>query len=229
MASKTPRSRSSKLTGGEGFTYEDLVVAYYLTALLREETAMGTRGHVVRVAVQQHRQGEPMDDLVVEAEEAGARATISLQVKSNVVISQNDAEFKAIIAEAVATRKKPDFRIGLDRYGCVAETVAVGRFNSLDNIIRRAAASTNGAEFASRFVPGGESSKSDIALRNELHTLIQPADSEEEWDFYHHFVAYRFDNLAPGGDRYADVANRLAEIASSGGANLNIESSSIQS
>lgn len=163
MRKTSPRSRSSKLTGGEGFTYEDLVVTYYLTALLREETAMGTRGKVVRVAVQQNRQGEPMDDLVVDAEEGSERARTCLQVKSNVVISQNDAEFKAIIDEAVATRKKPDFRVGRDRYGFVAETVAVGRFNGLSNIIVRAQASTNRAEFALRFVPGGESSKSDIA------------------------------------------------------------------
>lgn len=220
MVNKTARSRSSKLTGGEGFTYEDLVVAYYLTALLREETAMGTRGHVVRVAVQQNRQGEPMDDLVVDAEESSELARTSLQVKSNVVISQNDAEFKAIIAEAMATRKKPDFRVGRDRYGFVAESVAVGRFDGLSNLITRAQASTNGAEFVSRFVLGGESSKSDITLRDELHTLIQPAGPDEEWDFYRHLVAYWFDNLTPGGDRYADLVNRLAEIASSGGANF---------
>lgn len=220
MAGKPTRSRSSKLTGGEGFTYEDLVVAYYLTALLREETAMGARGHVVRVAVQQNRQGEPMDDLVVDAEEAGERSRISLQVKSNVVISQKDAEFKAIIAEAVATRQGTDFKVGRDRYGFVAETVAVGRFDGLSSIIARAAASTNGAEFVSRFLPGGESSKSDIALRDELQTLIQAATPDDEWDFYRHLVAYRFDNLAPGGDRYADLANRLGEIANSGGANF---------
>lgn len=217
MASNTPRSRSTKLTGGEGFTYEDLVVAYYLTALLREEAAMGTRGIVMRVAVQQHGQGEPMDDLVVDADECGIHARTSLQVKSNVVISQNDSEFKAIIAEAVATRKKTDFRVGYDRYGFVAETVAISRFDALSNIIVRALASTDGSEFASRFEQGGESSKNDIDLRNELQTLIQPCDSNEEWDFYRHFVAYRFDNLSPGGDRYADLANRLGEISTSGG------------
>ncbi|MGY8616860.1 hypothetical protein [Pantoea agglomerans] len=220
MTNSTPRSRSSKLTGGEGFTYEDLVVAYYLAALLREEAAMGTRGLVVRVAVQQHRQGEPMDDLVVDSEAGGHQARTSLQVKSNVVISKNDAEFKAIMAEAVATRKKTDFRVGCDRYGFVADTVAVGRFDALSNIISRAVASTNGAEFVSRFVQGGESSVGDIGLREELLTLIQTATPHEEWDFYRHFVAYRFDNLAPGGDRYADLANRLGEISTAGGANF---------
>lgn len=220
MASQIARSRSSKLTGGEGFTYEDLVVAYYLTALLREETAMGTRGRVVRVAVQQNRQGEPMDDLVVDAEDGSEPARTSLQVKSNVVISHSNAEFQAIIAEAVATRRKLGFKVDRDRYGFVAETVAVGRFDGLSNIIARAVASTNGTEFISRFVPGGESSASDIALRKELQSLIRPAGPDEEWDFYRHLVAYRFDNLAPGGDRYADLTNRLSEIASSGGANF---------
>lgn len=220
MTSNIPRSRSSKLTGGEGFTYEDLVVTYYLTALLREEGALGTRGIVERVAVQQHGQGEPMDDLIVDAVERGVNARISLQVKSNVVISQNDNEFRAIIAEALATRKKTDFHVGHDRYGFVAETTAVGRFDALSNIIARALASTDGAEFASRFVEGGESSKSDIELRDELRKLIQAVDFDEEWDFYRHFVAYRFDNLSPGGDRYVDLANRLCEISTTGGANF---------
>jgi hypothetical protein len=220
MAGQTPRSRSSKLTGGEGFTYEDLVVTYYLAALLREEAAIGTRGHVVRVAVQQNRQGEPMDDVVIDAEAGGETARLSLQVKSRVVISENDAEFTAIIAEAVATRRGPNFKVGRDRYGFIAETVAVGRFDGLSNIIARAVASTNGAEFVSRFVPGGESSKGDIALRDELQKLLQAASPDEEWEFYRHFVAYRFDNLAPGGDRYADLTNRLGEISTSGGVNF---------
>ncbi|MFV3314380.1 hypothetical protein [Pseudomonas sp. NY15374] len=220
MAKRPQRSRSSKLTGGEGFTYEDLVVAYYLTALLREESAMATRGVVVRVAVQQHRQGEPMDDLVVDSEAAGQQTRTSLQVKSKVVISKNDSDFKAIMAEAVATRKKPDFRVGSDRYGFVAETVAIGRFEALSNIISRAVASTNGADFASRFVKGGESSVEDISLREELLPLTQAGNSQEEWEFYRHFVGHRFDNLASGGDRYADLTNRLGEISTSGGENF---------
>ena len=211
------RSRSTKLTGGEGFTYEDLVVAYYLAALLREELAMSTRGVVVRVAVQQDRQGEPMDDLVVDADEAGQRSRLSLQVKSALVISANDSDFKDIVEAALATRKSGTFSAGRDRYGFVAETIAVGRFDSLSNIIARADASTNGAEFVSRFKPGGESSKDDIALRNELRRLISPTNDDDEWDFYRHFVAHRFDNLEPGGDRHADLANKLGEIASIGG------------
>ena len=57
---------SSELTGGAGYTYEDAVVAYYLTALLREENAAGQTGCVTRVAVQQGAQGEPLDDVIID-------------------------------------------------------------------------------------------------------------------------------------------------------------------
>lgn len=219
MAGKPQRSRSSKLTGGEGFTYEDLVAAYYLAALLREEQAMGfANGAVVRVAVQQDRQGEPMDDLIVDAEAGGQRSRLSLQVKSEVTISESDTDFQAIIAGALATRNGIDFRVGVDRYGFVTEAVGQARLDSLLNIVKRAKASTSGREFVSRFAPVGESSKSDIALRDELRRLVKPASDDEEWDFWRHFEAFRFDNIAPGGDRYADLANRLGEISTLGGA-----------
>jgi len=70
--------------------------AAYLAALLREERAQGCRGTVVRVAVQQDRQGEALDDLIVDAEEAGEASRLSLQVKSAFAISAADADFKRI-------------------------------------------------------------------------------------------------------------------------------------
>ena len=51
MGNKSGNSRSSQLTGGEGFTYEDVVAAYFLAALLRGEAALGQPGYVTRVAV----------------------------------------------------------------------------------------------------------------------------------------------------------------------------------
>jgi CobQ-like glutamine amidotransferase family enzyme len=73
------RARSPQLTGGEGFTYEDVIAAYFLAALLREEAALAQPGLVTRVAVQQDRQSEPMDDVIVDSA-AGERYRLSLQV-----------------------------------------------------------------------------------------------------------------------------------------------------
>ncbi len=216
MRKKADKARSSQLTGGEGFTYEDVVAAYFLAALLREEAALGQPGYVARVAVQQNRQGEPMDDVIVDSEAAGERNRLSVQVKRSVTISKANDDFNQIIANAVATRAKTEFRPSLDRYGFIARAVTDGRFQSLLRIIDRAKASPTGAEFANRFRPASESSKEDIVLRDELRTLIHPADADAEADFYRHFVAHRLDGFEPGGDRFADLSNRLGAISANG-------------
>ena len=213
MTNKKDSARSSQLTGGEGFTYEDVIGAYFLTALLREEAALAQPGIVTRVAVQQDRQGEPMDDVVADSAAAGERYRLSLQVKRSVTVSASNADFKNIITKAVETRAKPDFRPGLDRYGFIARVVGDDRLQSLQRIITRAKASATDAEFDARFRPGGESSKDDIALRNELAGLIKPVDAAAEADFYRDFVAHRLDGFEPGGDRFTDLCNRLATIS----------------
>ena len=124
---KQPSSTSTELTGGAGFTYEDTVVAYYLAALLREEHAAGQSGIVKTVAVQQAGHGHPMDDLVVEFDDAGIRRRLRLQAKRPLTISAaaSNSDFREIMAGAVATRATADFQIDLDCYGFVAEHVAV--------------------------------------------------------------------------------------------------------
>jgi len=58
---------SPEISGGGGFTFEDVTVALYLGALLGEESAPGLEDRVVtRVAVQQAQFGEPLDDLIVD-------------------------------------------------------------------------------------------------------------------------------------------------------------------
>ena len=136
-----------------------------LTALLREEATLGQPGNVTRVAVQQERQGEPMDDVIVDSDAAGARNRLSLQVKRSVTISKGNDDFKQIIAGALATRAKTEFRPGLDRYGFIARAVpAYSRFQSLQRIIDRAKASPTGLEFANRFKPAGEKQPRKMSL-----------------------------------------------------------------
>ena len=81
---------STELTGGAGFTYEDTVVAYYLSALLREERAAGLSGIVKTVAVQQKGHGYPMDDVIIEFDDDGSKRRLSLQVKSKIQIKRHE-------------------------------------------------------------------------------------------------------------------------------------------
>lgn len=209
MPGKKKRSQSSELRGGQGFSYEDTVAASFLVALIREEASLGSNGSVVRVAVQQEACGEPMDDLIVDVSLDGELARLGFQVKSTITISEKDPDFKAIINAALQTRAKSSFREGRDAYGFIAGSVGDSRLKSLNRIIYRAKASTTADEFSRRFAPGSESSQSDIGLRKNLRSLIQPVDDDAEWDFYRHFVAFRLDGLEPRGDRLVELGNRL--------------------
>ena len=70
MTMDDKKAASTELTGGTGFTYEDTVVAYYLAALLCQEHALGLEGKVVSVAVQCEGHSHPMDDIVIEFQDA---------------------------------------------------------------------------------------------------------------------------------------------------------------
>ena len=148
---------SPELTGGAGFTFEDMVVAYYLAALLRQERAAGQEGIVTRVAVQQKGQGHPMDDVIVEFNHGDARRLLSLQVKRRITISAaaSNTDFREIMAGAVATRTTPDFQPDLDVYGFVVEYVALDGFRTFNRFIEWAKSSPTGEDFARRFTEDG--------------------------------------------------------------------------
>jgi hypothetical protein len=205
---------SAELTGGAGYTYEDAVVAYYLTALLREENAAGQTGCVTRVAIQQAAHSEPLDDIIIDTSVSDAARRLSLQVKRSLTISTaaSNTDFRWIIQRALETRAKTDFRVGDDRYGFVVEHVSQAKFRSLNRLIEWAKSSPTGADFEARFAPNGAASKADKALREELHTLIAPTTSEQEADFYRHFVALRLDGFDEDAARYAETVNRLSDL-----------------
>ena len=211
---KRGQATSTELTGGTGFTYEDTVVAYYLTALLREEHAAGLNGVVKTVAVQQDGHGHPMDDIIVELSDDGSRRTLNLQAKSKIQISAaiTNNDFRDILSRAVATRMTDDFNIDLDAYGFVVENVAIGRFRTLNRLIDWAKSSPSIEDFARRFAPGGAAAEAERSLRNELAPLIAAQSPDDERRFYAQFVALNLNGLTEGGIMRAEVINRLQEL-----------------
>ena len=205
---------STELTGGAGFSYEDTVVAYYLSSLLRRERAAGQRGVVTSVAVQRQGHGNPMDDLVVEFDDVGEKRVLGLQIKSSVTISgaaSND-EFRGIITAAGKTQPLASFTKGADVCGFVVDHVTAERFRSLTRLVDWAKASTGGADFEARFLPTGSAAADERNLRNDLLPLIGAANTDEEVDFYQHFVALNLNGLEDGGVLRTEVVNRLQEI-----------------
>lgn len=204
---------SPELTGGAGFSYEDTVVAYYLTSLLRCERAAGQTGLVTSVAVQQ--QGDnPMDDLVVEFDDVGTKRVLGLQIKRSVTISgaESNEEFRGIVSAAVKTQTLASFTKSADKCGFVVEHVTADTFRTLTRLIDWAKASTAGAEFEARFSPTGSAGKDELNLRSALLPLLGEANSEEEVSFYQRFVALHHNGLEENGVLRTEVVNRLQEI-----------------
>src|SRR3954469_15057088 len=154
---------STELTGGAGFTYEDTVVAYYLTHLLRHERAAGQSGIVTNVAVQQGGQGNPMDDLIVGFDDGSKARTLGLQIKRSLTISgaPSNKDFRAIIEAASKTQGMASFTKGTDLCGFIVENVTPDTQRTLKRLIDWAEDSPTSAEFATRFTVSGTAAGSE--------------------------------------------------------------------
>jgi hypothetical protein len=169
---------SPEISGGGGFTFEDVAVAVYLGALLGEETAPGLKDRTVtRVAVQQAAFGEPLDDLIVDGiGQDGSPARLSLQVKRELTISAapTNTDFREIVTRAWATLAKADFWETTDQVGAVTGTVAEGSRRPLHDLYEWARDSSSVETFLARFQPGaaGDQHRGVLkAFQDILHKL----------------------------------------------------------
>ena len=205
---------STELTGGAGFTYEDTVVAYYLTHLLRHERAAGQSGIVTSVAVQQRGQGNPMDDLVVGFDDASKARTLGLQIKRSLTISgaPSNKDFRAIIEAASKTQGMPSFTKGADLCGFIVENVTPDTLRTLKRLIDWAKDSPTSSEFAARFTASGTAAAAETALRNDLRPVTAATNDDEELAFYQNFTAMQLSGFEEGGALRIDIVNRLQEL-----------------
>lgn len=219
--------QSPELAGGEGFTFEGDAAAYYLAALLAEAYAPGIDDRtVVRVSVQQRDFGEPLDDVIVDFEDAAKNlARLSLQVKRSLRISdaKTNTDFRAIIRDSWRTLKKPDFRINVDRYGAAVGTITPAKERALKTLCDWARESLTTDHFDARFAPTGNDSEG-IELKNDVKTVKDvvvalleeeakgtPCTSEEVHQFLAHFVLIQFDFLREGATDPPDAINRIRD------------------
>ncbi len=212
--------QSPALAGGEGFTFEGDAAAFYLTALLAEAYAPGIDDRtVVRVSVQQRDFGEPLDDVIVDFEDAAKNpARLSLQVKRSLTISkaETNTDFRDIIRDSWATLKKPDFRINADRYGAAVGTVTPAKERALKTLCDWARESLTADHLDARFAKGGSASAELKTVKNDVVALLKdakgtPCTSEEVHQFLAHFVLIQFDFLREGATDPPDAINRIRD------------------
>jgi hypothetical protein len=211
------RGQSAELTAGTGFTFEDTVVAVYLSALLEENTAPALPGRiVVRVMTQQASYGESLDDLIVDACGAdGEEVRLSLQVKRKLVISaaQTNTDFREIIQNSYITLNKPNFRDGRDRVGGATGTISDDSKRRLETICEWARDCASTVSFFAKFSEGTSNKKHrdiidfiKIILQDKLNCDNEGAEIHR---LLRHFVLLRFDLLHEGSIDEFNVIARL--------------------
>lgn len=213
--------QSPELAGGEGFTFEGDAAAFYLAALLAEAYAPGIDDRtVVRVSVQQRDFGEPLDDVIVDFEDAAKNpARLSLQVKRSLTISQakTNTDFRDIIRHSWTTLRKSDFRINVDRYGAAVGTITPAKERALKTLCDWARESLTAEHFDARFALGSNASDDIKTVRNDVVALLEeeakgaPCTSEEVHQFLAHLVLIQFDFLREGATDPPDAINRIRD------------------
>lgn len=213
-------AQSPELAGGEGFTFEGDVAAFYLAALLAEAHAPGIDDRkVVCVSLQQRDFGEPLDDVIVDFEDAEKRsARLSLQVKRSLTISdaKSNSDFYDIIRDSWATLTKHNFRVKSDRFGAAVNTVASFKARTLRTLCDWARGSLTVDHFNARFATGGSAGKDMKIVKNDVAALLAVAKgasctSDEVHMFLAHFVLIEFDFLREGATDLPNAINRIRD------------------
>lgn len=199
-------SQSPELAGGDGFTYEGHVMAFYLTALLAEASAPGCNGTVVNVASQQRDFDYPLDDVIIKWIDASDRiGTTSLQVKRDLTISSanTNKNFRDVIRDSLTSYQDASFNNGVDKYGVAVSEISSAKFRDLGFLCQIAVESGDIEHFEQRFSPNGNASADIKTIREVVYHLLDelsptPLIPAEKHDFLKHFIIVRFDFLHDG-------------------------------
>lgn len=206
---------SPELTGGTGFTFEDVAAANYLAALVCGTTAAGLAARIVqRVAQQQADFGEPLDDVIVDAVSLadGSTMRLSLQVKRSLTVSSaiSNADFREVVQRSWQTLQRPTFRSHVDRFGAVVGTIAGDAFRTFTTVCELARSSESAAHFAQRFEECGNASQAQRAALEAVRNVVEeiatePVGDESLHRLLSHFVLIKVDALHEGSADEADV------------------------
>lgn len=213
---------SPEATGGVGYTFEDSVVASYLTSLLVEGGARGISEAITDgVFLQRAALGEPLDDIVVEASDRyGKPSKLALQVKQSPTLSsaETNADFRDVISASWREFKKDGFRIGRDRFGLAAANIAQSTLRAARSTLEWARTSKSADDFFRRLETENFASDAQRRFVSDIRALL-PAEAQGEensWQFLRHFVILVFDTLSEGASGSFEAIERLRNALPTG-------------
>lgn len=213
---------SPEATGGVGYTFEDSVVASYLTSLLVEGGARGISEAITDgVFLQRAALGEPLDDIIVEASDRyGQPAKLALQVKQSPTLSsaETNTDFRDVISASWRELEKDGFRKGRDRVGLAAANIAQSTLRAARSSLEWARASTSADDFFRRLKTENFASEAQRRFVSDVQALLpaEAQDEENSWQFLRHFVILLFDTLSEGASGSFEAIERLRNALPTG-------------
>lgn len=213
---------SPEATGGVGYTFEDSVVASYLTSLLVEGGARGISEAITEgVFLQRAALGEPLDDIIVEASDRyGRPSKLALQVKQSPTLSsaETNTDFRDVISASWREFKKDGFRIGRNRVGLAAANIGQSTLRAARSTLEWARTSKSADDFFRRLKTENFASDAQRRFVSDVRALL-PAEARGEdnsWQFLRHFVILIFDTLSEGASVSFEAIERLRNALPTG-------------
>ena len=195
-----------------------------MAALLCEATAPGLPGRIVRhVSVQQGPFGQPLDDLIVQAESADQISiTFSAQVKRKLVISaaSTNTDFRETIERAHETLSDAGFQVSLDRVSAVVGEISDAAKRSFETLCEWARAESSAEQLVRKLQTdgtAGDKLSQFKTVRDILSSKVAPSELDTvTHKLLSHFILIRLDLLTEGSPTEAQVvaclANALAPV-----------------
>ncbi|TSD87573.1 ATP-binding protein [Mycobacterium sp. KBS0706] len=211
-------------SGGGGTHFEARVAATYLAAILSEAPARGLPAPLaIEVQTQRAAQDEPLDDIIIVGQLVdGTKTRLSLQVKSDIRFTTNDAEWIAVVQAAWDTVSKPTFDAAHHRVGVAIANYSAKIDKHLQSVLTWATHSADAADFFQRLGRKDFSHTEKRTFVDSIRTIIAdhdgrvPAD-DAVWRFLQVFVILHFDiNLEDRSRDAAATVDRLRDLLKTG-------------
>ena len=206
MARRTKKDDSTKATvsalsnpfstGGGGVDFEHRVQAAFLLALLVENFSPLLNIPITSVRFQGKRQGNDIDDIIVESCFGSKKAKLLCQIKHSVTLGKNEI-FEEVLVVAWSDFNKTEFNQQNDKI--VLITGMIPNASSLRYIHDQANVSSDAEDFIDRIERSNYSNKTNREKLQIIRDYLKKANSNQEvsneklWGFCKVFTILVFD------------------------------------
>ncbi len=205
-------------TGGGGFNFERHVGAYYLALLLLRAVPYGQRaGQVGEVRFQRLYAGEPLDDLIVVSASGVGEQKLALQIKRDLVFSEDNSIFEEVLHACWQTFASAQFIRSTDHFGMVIARYSKKVDEYYQRTLEWARNSANAADFFSRIAQpklAHQDQRNFVALiRSKLESYAGGAVTDEAlWDFLRALVILHLDVHRHQSKDYTYIVEMLSRV-----------------